>query len=191
MLYSYRIEQAIRAAAVLHQGQVRKGKSPYPYVTHPFAVACIIADYTDDEDTIIAGLLHDTLEDTEYSEKELKTDFGPRVLEIVLGVTEDKEAKTWQARKASYLAALKHAPLESYIVAAADKIHNLRSVVEEYHEDPEGYLRTFGGTLQERFAHYERLADLFGVKLGNDIIREFEHVFSEYKRLINHAKETA
>lgn len=190
MLYSYRIEQAIRAAAVLHQGQVRKGQSPYPYITHPFAVSCIIADYTNDEDTIIAGLLHDTLEDTEYSEKELEVDFGPRVLEIVLGVTEDKNVKTWQARKASYLAALKHAPPESYIVAAADKIHNLRSVVEEYHEDPEGYLRNFGGSLEERFAHYERLADLFGVKLGNDIIREFDHVFSEYKRLINHATET-
>jgi len=190
MLYSYRIEQAIRAAAVLHQGQSRKGQSPYPYITHPFAVSCIIADYTNDENTIIAGLLHDTLEDTNYTAEELETDFGPQVLEIVLGVTENKDAKSWQERKASYLAALKHAPTESFIVAAADKIHNLRSVVEEYHENPEGYVRDFGGTLAERFAHYERLANLFSVKLENDIIREFDHVFSEYKRLINHAKET-
>jgi hypothetical protein len=188
MLYSYRIEQAIRAAAVLHQGQVRKGGAPYPYITHPYAVACIIADYTEDEDTIIAGLLHDTLEDTDYSPEELEADFGPQVLRIVLGVTEDTEG-SWAARKASYLRALKDAPAASFMVAAADKIHNLRSVIEEYHEDPLGYLENFGGSLEERFDHYQRLAALFNVKLGNDIIREFNHVFSEYKRFIDHAKE--
>jgi (p)ppGpp synthase/HD superfamily hydrolase len=188
MLYSYRIEQAIRAAAILHHGQVRKGGAPYPYITHPFAVASILADYTRDEDTIIAGLLHDTLEDTSYSPEELEADFGSRVREIVVGVTEDKEASSWAARKASYLRALKNAPAESFMVAAADKIHNLRAVVEEFYEEPQGYIEGFGGSLEERLLHYSRLAELFNVKLGNDIIREFNHVFSEYKRFIDHAK---
>lgn len=189
MLYSFRIEQAIRAASVLHHGQFRKGKAPYPYIMHPYSVACIIADYTEDEDIIIAGLLHDTLEDTDYSEEELESDFGPRVRDIVLGVTENTDAGSWEARKMSYLRALKEAPPESFIVAAADKIHNLRSVIEEYHDDPTGYILGFGGTLQQRERHFDQLAALFSVKLQNDIIREFDHVFTEYKRFINHAKK--
>ena len=72
MSYSYAIEQAIRAASVLHKDQIRKGSVPYPYVTHLFAVAMIVSDYTSDEDTIVAALLHDTLEDTDYTEEELE-----------------------------------------------------------------------------------------------------------------------
>jgi (p)ppGpp synthase/HD superfamily hydrolase len=189
MMYSYRIEQAIRAAAVLHKDQYRKGRAPYPYVTHCFAVACIIADYTKDEDTIIAGLLHDTLEDTDYTPEELEADFGAHVREIVEGVTENPEAGSWALRKESYFTSLKDAPPESFIVAVADKIHNMRSVVEEYHNDHAGYMRDFGGTLAERLAHYERLADLFNVKVSSDIIREFTHVFDEYKRFAHHEHE--
>ena len=73
MIYSYRVEQAIRAAAVLHNGQVRKGVSPYPFITHLVAVAFLLSDYSNDEDTVIAGLLHDTLEDTDYTPEELET----------------------------------------------------------------------------------------------------------------------
>ena len=60
-MYSYRIEQAIRAATILHKGQLRKGSVPIPYVSHLFAVAMIAGDYTDNEDVLIAALLHDTL----------------------------------------------------------------------------------------------------------------------------------
>lgn len=188
-MYSYRIEQAIRAAAVLHQGQNRKGRAPYPYVTHCFAVACILADYTTDEDTIIAGLLHDTLEDTDYTSEELESDFGARVRDIVLGVTEDRDVTVWTERKESYFSSLKNAPQESFMVSVADKIHNMRSVVEEYHADHAGYMRDFGGTLEERLAHYERLSELFAVKVSSDIIREFNHVFDEFKRFAQHAEE--
>ena len=59
-MYSFKVEQAIKAASVLHQGQKRKGKTPYPYVSHLMAVAMLVADYTDREDTIIAAFLHDT-----------------------------------------------------------------------------------------------------------------------------------
>ena len=90
MAYSYAIEQAIRAASVLHKDQVRKGQVPYPYMTHLYAVALIVSDYTDDDDTIVAALLHDTLEDTDYEEKELEDDFGGGVRDIVVSLTEPK-----------------------------------------------------------------------------------------------------
>lgn len=56
-MYSFAIEQAIRAASVLHKDQVRKGQVPYPYITHLFAVSMIVSDYTEDENTIVAALL--------------------------------------------------------------------------------------------------------------------------------------
>ena len=52
-MYSYRVEQAIRAAAVLHQSQLRKGSMPFPYITHLVATAFTLMEYTDDEDVII------------------------------------------------------------------------------------------------------------------------------------------
>ena len=86
-MYSYRIEQAIRAASVLHKNQLRKGSMPFPYITHLVATAFTLMDYTDDEDVIIAALLHDTLEDTDYTIDELQEDFGGKVRELVEAVT--------------------------------------------------------------------------------------------------------
>lgn len=187
MIYSFRIEQAIRAAAILHRDQVRKGRAPYPYVAHLYAVASIIRDYTSDEDTIISGLLHDTLEDTDYTIEELEKDFGPRVRTIVEHVSErisSDDTRSREERKRGYILMLKKAPEESLIVAAADKIHNLRSIVEEYHGAFEDYLRDFNGTIPERLEFYGALHSILNSKLQNAIIHEFNHVFDEFQSFI-------
>lgn len=198
MMYSYRIEQAIRAAALLHRDQERKGKAAYPYVTHLFSVASILADYTDDEDVIIAGLLHDTLEDTDYTALELAEDFGETVRQLVEGVTEPvPEATadtpwrdTWKARHARYIAQLKEAPPQSLLIAAADKIHNMRCTVEEYYDDHRRFDQDFGGTLDERLANYQAISNILNARLKNAIVQEFNHVFEEYKQLIYAAQKT-
>ncbi|MCB9810512.1 bifunctional (p)ppGpp synthetase/guanosine-3',5'-bis(diphosphate) 3'-pyrophosphohydrolase, partial [Candidatus Nomurabacteria bacterium] len=59
-MYTYKIEQAIKAASLLHQEQLRKGDVPLPYATHLMSVMMIVRDYTNDEDTLVAALLHDT-----------------------------------------------------------------------------------------------------------------------------------
>ncbi len=193
MLYSFRIEQAIRAAAILHKSQVRKGRAPYPYVAHLFAVAAILSDYTDDQDIIIAGLLHDSLEDTDYTQEELETDFGSRVREIVEGVSErfDPEDPTpFHERKRAYLHVLKKAPVESLLVAAADKIHNLRSIIEEYDTAFEQYLEDFRGTTAERLQFYEVIHEILNNRLENDIIHEFNYVYRAFKKFIeDHTEE--
>lgn len=191
-MYSYRIEQAIRAAAVLHKNQVRKGEMPYPYITHLISVAFILHDYTDDEDVIVAALLHDTIEDTDYSLEELQEDFGGRIKDIVAAVSEPKmkngEKLSWAERKKLYRKQLKDGPKEALLVSAADKSHNMRAVVETYHQDHERFIREFGGSLDERVKQYQDLADLFNERLDGGIVAEFNHVFDEYKRFI-HAVE--
>lgn len=190
MSYSYRVEQAIRAASVLHKGQVRKGATPFPYVTHLFAVAMIVSDYTDDEDVIISALLHDTIEDTDYTEDELRDDFGPTVCDIVMGVTEpgveDENGKERLSkdRKKEYLKRLKNAPKASLMVAAADKIHNMRCIVEEYFDKHTEFIADFGGSHEDRVMMYQEISNILNRNLKSDILAEFNHVFDEYKKFI-------
>lgn len=192
MSYSYRIEQAIRAAAVLHKNQVRRGSTPYPYVTHLYAVAMLVSDYTDDENVIIAALLHDTLEDTDYTADELRDDFGGEVTELVLSVTETEHdgdgEDTWKKRKKRYIKQLKNASEGGLMVAAADKIHYMRSVVEEYYENHSKFIADFGGSLEERLMVHQEISNILNRKLKNDIIHEYNHVFDEYKKFISNVQ---
>lgn len=161
---------------------------PYPYITHLMSVAFILHDYTDDEDVIVAGLLHDTVEDTDYSLEELQEDFGGRVKDIVTAVSEPKtkngQKLKWAERKKRYLKQLKDGPIEALLVSAADKSHNMRAVVETYHQDHRRFLHEFGGSLEDRVKQYQDLADLFNQRLDGGILHEFNHVFDEYKRFI-------
>ena len=72
-----RIEKAVRLATKMHEGQKRK--SGDPYIVHPLAVMKILQDWKMDEDTVIAGVLHDTVEDTGLTLEEIKREFGETV----------------------------------------------------------------------------------------------------------------
>lgn len=187
-MYSYRIEQAIRAASVLHHGQTRKGSMPFPYVTHLFSVAFILMDYTEDEDVIIAALLHDTLEDTDYTAEELAEDFGPKVREIVISLSEIKyegERKIeWLERKKNYAKELKSGSKEAIMIAAADKAHNFRTTVEEYYDNHHRFLQDFGKNLDERLEAYQSIANVINNRLDGPLLAEFNYVFESYKQFI-------
>ena len=193
-MYSYRIEQAIRAAAVLHKNQLRKGSMPFPYVTHLVATAFTLMDYTEDEDVIIAALLHDTLEDTDYTIDELQEDFGGKVREIVEAVTEPKSTPeqkiSFREKKRIYAEQLKKAPEGSLLVAAADKIHNFRTTVEDYTDDHERFIQDFGKNFEERLEAYQNIANVINNRLSGRILAEFNHVFEEYKQFLYHVKAT-
>ena len=193
MMYSYNIEQAIRAATVLHNGQTRKGKSPYPFISHLIAVAFLLRDYTDDENIIIAALLHDTLEDTDYSPEELETDFGKKVRSIVEGVTDvqkhERSQVSWKERQELYFKAISLAPLESLYVSAADKIHNMRSIVEEYNDDTEAFAKQFGTSFDDLNAKYDKLKVLLHDRLESKIMNEFDHVHALFAAFLQKAKE--
>ncbi len=194
-MYSYQVEQAIKAATILHSKQVRKGAIPIPYVSHLFTVALIAYEYAQgDENVIIGALLHDTLEDTEYTAEELQEDFGEKVREIVEALTEPKDTETkqysWKERKARYAKQLRKAPQEALIIAAADKIHNMRSIVEEYYNEHNRFLKEFCGSLDDRLSQYQDIANALNRNLKNDILNEFNHVFTEYKNFILDVKKT-
>lgn len=191
-MYSYRIEQAIRAAAVLHKDQLRKGSMPFPYITHLTAVALTLLDYTDDEDVVIAAFLHDTLEDTDYTVDELEEDFGGRVRELVETVSEPastQEAKlTWSEKKNAYAKQLKKGPKEAALIAAVDKMHNFRTMVEDYIDAPERFIQDFGSNFDERLEVYQNIANVINNRLDGPVLAEFNHVFEEYRSFLNTLK---
>lgn len=130
-MYSDRIEKAIRLSVQAHAGQVRKADPHIPYATHPFHVALIVRQAGGDEDSVIAALLHDVLEDTDVTPEDLDEGFGSRVTALVREVSEDKTLP-WEERKARMVEQLRGASPEAALVAAADKVHNLETLVEAH-----------------------------------------------------------
>ncbi len=191
-MYSFRIEQAIRAAAVLHGSSSRRGRAPYPHITHAFAVSCIVADYTTEEDVIIAALLHDTLDATNYTENELAMDFGDSVRSMVSSISIQKSltsAAEAEEQKNIFLDQLENASQQSLIIVAADTLHNMRSIIEEYAEDAQGYLLDFGGSARERLVYYQKLSNILNRSLENPIVHEFNHVLHEFRTFLDYEKK--
>ncbi len=140
MILSKRLSLAINRTSELHRDQERKGVDRTPYVSHLYSVSHILSCVTDDEDVLIAGLMHDSLEDVpNFTKENLLEEFGERVMTIVIGVTEPLDANKemgdqlpWLVRKEAYIQAVKDGPMESAMVSCADKIHNLMSTEYAY-----------------------------------------------------------
>jgi (p)ppGpp synthase/HD superfamily hydrolase len=140
--YSDRINHALAFAAKHHDQQVRKG-TRLPYLTHPANVAIILTRYGCDETTVVAGILHDVIEDCvtkDYTrdmlEQRVASKFGSDVLETVLAVThrkhnDDGDQFSAEEVKEDYLERLANAPERALWVCAADKLHNANSILSD------------------------------------------------------------
>lgn len=131
-LMTLNVERAMRWASVCHRGQSRKG-SDTPYIEHVFGVALILDRAGFDEDVVIAGLLHDVVEDTEATLDQVEEKFGAGVAQTVAHCTEIRvdaqgHKRPWIERKRDHLAAMAGAPASAWAVILADKLHNLLSI---------------------------------------------------------------
>lgn len=125
------IEKAYNIAEKYHAGQLRK--SGEEYFIHPVEVAKILIELEMDDATIIAGLLHDVLEDTDYTYEQLKNDFGDEIAMLVEGVTklgtlvyESKEERQAENLRKMFLAMSKD--IRVLIIKLADRLHNMRTI---------------------------------------------------------------
>src|SRR4051794_11055406 len=123
------LERAYRTAEHLHRSQTRK--SGDPFITHPLAVTTILADIGMTEPTLVASLLHDTVEDTPYTLDELRSDFGDEVAQLVDGVTKlDKVqyGETAQAETIRKMIVAMARDIRVLVIKLADRLHNMRTV---------------------------------------------------------------
>ena len=128
------LNEAIQAAAFAHGDQKRK-VTDIPYISHPFMVAMILSQAGYPEDVVVAGVLHDTIEDTELTLGDIVSRFGERVAGIVQGCSEEDRSLPWKARKQHTIDYLKTAPSEVRATSCADKLHNVRSMAADYRDN--------------------------------------------------------
>ncbi|MBQ9548652.1 MAG: bifunctional (p)ppGpp synthetase/guanosine-3',5'-bis(diphosphate) 3'-pyrophosphohydrolase [Bacteroidales bacterium] len=130
------LDRAIVYAVRAHAGTERRGKG-FPYIVHPMEAMEIVATITPDQELLAAAALHDTVEDTDVTEEDLRAEFGPRVAELVAAESDRfdpgvSEEDSWHARKQAAIDRLSKASHEAKIVALGDKLSNMRAIARDY-----------------------------------------------------------
>lgn len=170
------VQKALEFAINAHLGQKRKGNSK-PYIVHPLGVALILAKVGADDQTIAAGLLHDTLEDTNIKKEELVREFGQEVTDIVNDVTEQDKSLTWNVRKTQAINHIKDMGKKSLLVKTADQINNLTSMLSTYEEEGLVIFNRFNAPLREQQKMEHKLIYTLRRKWrDNPLIKELEQL---------------
>ncbi len=125
-----KLHLAIEFASEAHKRQIRKG-TDRPYIVHPMEVLYLLTEMNASEELKIAGILHDTVEDTQLTIEDIEKHFGKTVASYVAFVSDDK-SKSWYERKSTAIEKTKNAPIELKMLKLADKLSNLRSIVYDY-----------------------------------------------------------
>ncbi|WP_404469432.1 HD domain-containing protein [Sutcliffiella horikoshii] len=173
------VEKAIIFAAEAHKHQTRKG-TEIPYITHPFAVGMMLQGAGCSEEVVAAGILHDTLEDTEATYDSLVKEFGGRVADLVVAASENDKSLSWEERKQHTIDGFKNASMEALQVIVADKLHNLRSIRADLKEHGDTIWGRFNrGKEKQRWYYANIVKALAPRKDGFKLIGELEKEVSE------------
>lgn len=182
-MFSVRLHEAIMFAVNAHKGQTRKGND-IPYIYHPMEVLQILTEMGCDEDVKIAGVLHDTVEDTDTTIDDIKTSFGESVTSLVGGHTEDK-SKTWVERKMDDINATKAGPIGLKAIVFADKYSNILSLYDEYKVIGDNVYEKFNAGKDMQAWYYGEMLNVFLENkndLSLDMVIDYENI---YKKLFD------
>src|ERR1035437_2865541 len=139
MVYTDKIQKAINFAIKVHKGQTRKGKPDVPYVTHPLSVGIILSRAGATEDIIVAGILHDTIEDCEpygsITKEIIAEEFEKDVSIMVNDVTEQDKRLDWDVRKRQAFEHIPNMGQGSLFVKSADQLHNMNDMITDYKKE--------------------------------------------------------
>jgi (p)ppGpp synthase/HD superfamily hydrolase len=182
-MYSDRIERAIRLALAAHAGQFRKADLQVPYASHPIHVALMVQGAGGDEDCVIAALLHDLLEDTSVTPEEIEEEFGATVRSTVQEVSEDKSLP-WRERKRRMVERLRSASPDACLVAAADRTHNLETLIAAHGRMGPSVWRSFRGKPEETMRFNEEVFDALRGRIPAELQDGFARALNGGRRLL-------
>ncbi|MEE8113700.1 MAG: HD domain-containing protein [Nitrososphaerales archaeon] len=190
MMKSKRFQQAFIYAYDLHADQKRKGKD-VPYISHLMGVAALVLEHGGTENQAIAALLHDAVEDQggKPTLKEIRKRFGDEVADIVEGCTdaETEPKPEWRGRKEKYIAHLREAGPSVRLVAAADKLYNARTILEDYRNVGDHVWERFLGGKDGTLWYYRSLANTLREIGPSTLADELGRVVSELEQLVREA----
>lgn len=183
------LDKALIFAIKAHSGVERRGKD-LPYIVHPMEAVAIVATMTKDQEILAAAALHDVIEDTEYTEENIRKEFGERVANLVSSETDlvvegKSESDSWKERKLYAIERLAKLDRDAKIVSLGDKLSNARAMLQDYEE--------LGEELWDKFHvnnpklhkwHYEGLRDSLSELKGTYAYEEFceiiDKLFKKY-----------
>lgn len=179
------IQRAILRAVQLHAGQTRKGSPDVPYIVHPVEVGLIVSYYSSAPILVAAALLHDTVEDCDYTLVQVEEEFGPEVRTLVSALTEDKSIHDWRGRKAENARRLKETE-HALFIKAADVIANMRSLVQALKEEGSVVWERFNAGKAEKLTYYNLILTLAENLIPNQMLEEFVALLKdlEYSEVI-------
>lgn len=167
------IEKALRTASQAHDGQYRK-KTNIPYITHPVAVGMILMKAGYEDQLVAAGILHDTVEDTSLTLADIEKVFGLRIAEIVKGCSEPDKSLPWEVRKQHTIEFLKMSSMDVRSVVCADKLHNIRSITNDYRQLGDLVWDRFNRGRQYQEWYYTKIIDSLGFQSAFPLLKELE-----------------
>ena len=181
-----RFQEAFLFAAEKHGLQTRK-KTGIPYISHLMSVAALVLEAGGDEEEAIAALLHDVVEDCGGRPvlDQVHQLFGERVANIVAGCTDayTTPKPPWKARKLEYLDHLRTASEDIRLVSAADKLHNVRTILAEYRKDGDSVWERFSGRREGTLWYYRAVLDVLRQGKPNRLVDELHRVVTELETL--------
>lgn len=188
--YTQKIQNAISFATKVHAEQTRKGKPDFPYITHPLSVSLILMNANASEDVIIAGILHDTIEDCKpyrsVNKELLEKEFGKDVAEMVNNVTEQDKSLPWAERKQKALEHIKDMDHNAILVKSADVLHNMRDQLADYLKEGDAMFERFNASKELQLERYRKLVTaLHDAWDANPLLPEIKQAFEEINRLWN------
>lgn len=173
-----KIEEAIYFAAKAHYGQDRKTEN-VSMLFHPFMVGVMLMEVGMSEDVVIAGILHDVIEDTKYSKEDIEEKFGKQIAELVNSVSESDKSLSWEERKKETIEFTKNASIEIKMIECADKVSNLESLKRILNEKGEDVWDAFKrGREKQKWYH----TNMYKSVIANT--EQEEELFERYRRLI-------
>lgn len=174
------IERAIKLVIKAFENQKRI-KEDINLSVHSITVGFMLKEIECDETTVISGLLHDIIEDTEFDYNYIKDNFGQRVADNVLIVSEDMNIKEWKRRKIVFLEKMYEQSENIILIELADKLHNLISDYDLWKKNGKQALATLNISYEDNKWYYLEMQKLFNEKLKeNKLLFRYNEIVNIY-----------
>ena len=178
------LDRAIIFAVRAHAGTERRGKG-FPYIVHPMEAVEIVATMTPDQELLAAAALHDTVEDTDITIEQIRTEFGERVASFVAAESDEPHQRgdsveNWRARKQAAIDRIARASRDAKIVALGDKLSNMRAIARDYAQQGDALWDLFHAKdPKDHEWHYRELADALSELHDTFAYKEFDNLINQ------------
>jgi myo-inositol-1(or 4)-monophosphatase len=178
------LDRAIIFAVRAHAGTERRGKG-FPSIVHPMEAVEIVATMTPDQELLVAAVLHDTVEDTDVTIEQIRTEFGERVASFVAAESDEPHQRpdsveNWHDRKQAAINRIARASRDAKIVALGDKLSNMRGIARDYALQGDALWDLFHAKdPKDHEWHYRGLADALSELHDTFAYKEFENLINQ------------